>query len=135
MSFKAILKVDGNEYRVLHCDYSMHQETDEYGSPTSAVKGGIVNVVIQSTDDTSFLQWMVDSYMKKNVTITFNKMDEDAKLKELELTDSYMVAFEEDFDSESDRPMTQSFSLSARTIKMGGAEHEAEWATVDSGAR
>ncbi len=128
MSFKAIFKVDGNEYRVLSCSYSLHQDIDNTGRPASVTRGGVVNLVVESTDDTSLFEWMCDSYLKKDATITFNKRDEDSKMKELEIGEAYLVNYEEAFDDSGSGAMIQSFSLSARNIKMGNGEHENEWA-------
>ena len=128
MSFKAIFKVDGNEYRVLSCRYSLHQEIDNTGRPSSTTRGGVVNLVIESTDDTSLFEWMCDSYMRKDGTVTFNKRDEDSKMKELEIGEAYMVNYEESFDDAGSGAMVESFSLSAKTIKLGNGEHENEWA-------
>ena len=128
MSFKAIFKVDGNEYRVLSCSYSLHQDIDNTGRPSSVTRGGVVNVVVESTDDTSLFEWMCDSYLKKDATITFNKRDEDSKMKELEIGEAYLINYEESFDDSGSGAMIQSFSLSAKNIKMGNGEHENEWA-------
>ncbi len=127
MSFKAKFEVDGNEYRVLKCDYSMHQTTDDTGRPSSTARGGIVTIVVESTDDTTLFEWMCDSYMRKDGKITFNKRDEDAKLKELEIEEAYMVSYEESFDNVGIGAMVETISLSARKIKMGNGEHENEW--------
>jgi hypothetical protein len=128
MSFKAIFKVDGNEYRVLSCSYSFHQDIDNTGRPSSVTRGGVVNIVLESTDDTSLFEWMCDSYMKKDATITFNKRDEDSKMKELEIGEAYLVGYEESFDDAGSGAMIQSISLSAKNIKLGNGEHENEWA-------
>lgn len=127
MSFKATFKVDGEEYRVLNCRYSLHQEVDKTGRPSSTTRSGTVDLTIESTDDTSLFEWMCDSYMRKDATIVFNKRDEDSKMKELEITEAYMVSYEEAFDDSGSGAMTESFSLSARGIKMGNGEHENEW--------
>ena len=128
MSFKALFKVDGNEYRVLNCHYSLNQEIDKTGRPSSTVRGGVVDLTIESTDDTSLFEWMCDSYMRKDATVTFNKRDEDSKMKELEIKEAYMISYEELFDDTGAGAMTEKFSLSARDIKMGNGEHENEWA-------
>jgi hypothetical protein len=128
MSFKATFEVDGNKYRVLQCSYSLKQEIDATGRPSSTTRGGVVNLVVESTDDTSLFEWMCDSYMKKDAKVTFNKRDEDSKMKELEIVEAYMVHFEESFDDTGTGAMIESFSLSARSIKLGNGEHENEWA-------
>ncbi len=128
MSFKAKFEVDGKEYRVLKCDYSMNQATDDTGRPSSTTRGGMVNIVVESTDDTTLFEWMCDSYMRKDGKITFNKRDEDAKLKELEISEAYMVSYEESFDNIGTGAMVETITLSAKKIKLGNGEHENEWA-------
>jgi hypothetical protein len=49
-------------------------------------------------------------------------------MKELEINEAYMVSYEEFFDDSGVGAMLQSFTLSARNIKMGNGEHENEWA-------
>jgi hypothetical protein len=127
MSFKAVFKVDGKDYNVLSCNYSMHQEYDVTGRPSSVARGGVVNLAVESTDSSSLFEWMCDSYMKKDATITFNKREENAKLKELEIKEAYMVGYQESFDSTGTGAMTESISLSAKSLKMGDGELLNEW--------
>ena len=128
MAFKATFEVDSKEYRIIKCSYSLHQAVDDTGRPSSTARGGTVNIVLESTDDTSLFEWMCDSYMNKECKIIFNKRDEDSKLKELVITEAYMVEYSESFDSDNDLAMVQSFSLSAHSISMGDGELENEWA-------
>ena len=127
MSFKATLDIDGAQYRTLNCSYSLHQDIDETGRPSSVARGGVLNLVVESTDDTSLFEWMCDSYQRKDAKVTFNKRDEDSKLKELEISEAYMVDYEEAFDNVGNGAMVQSFTLSAKNIKMGNGEHSNEW--------
>lgn len=127
MSFKATFKADGKEYNVLSCSFGMNQDYDVTGRPSSVTRGGIVNVVLESTDDTGLFEWMCDSYMKKDATITFNKRDQDSKMKELEIKEAYMVGFNESFDCTGSGAMIQAITLSAKGLKLGSAEHDNEW--------
>jgi hypothetical protein len=127
MSFKAKFEVDGKEYRVVNCDYSLKQFIDDTGRPSSTVRAGTINVTVESTDDTTLFEWMCDSYARKDGKITFNKRDEDAKMKELEFKEAYMVSYKEYFDNVGPGAMMETFSLSAHSIKMGNGELENEW--------
>ncbi|HNU76866.1 MAG: type VI secretion system tube protein TssD [Prolixibacteraceae bacterium] len=127
MSFKAKLEVDGKEYRVVYCNYSLKQFVDDTGRPSSTVRAGTIDIIVESTDDTTLFEWMCDSYMRKDGKITFNKRDEDAKMKELEFKEAYMVSYKESFDNAGTGAMQEKFSLSAHSIKMGNGEHENEW--------
>ncbi len=128
MAFKAIFKVDGKEYRVLNCNYILTQECDKTGRPSSTVRGGEVELTIESTDDTSIFEWMVDSYMRKDATLTFNKRDEEAKMKELEISEAYVIEYKEEFDDTGPGAMHETFKLTSHSIKLGEGEHENEWA-------
>lgn len=127
MSFKAKLEVDGKEYRVVYCNYSLKQFVDDTGRPSSTVRAGTIDIIVESTDDTTLFEWMCDSYMRKDGKITFNKRDEDAKMKELEFKEAYMVSYKESFDNAGTGAMQEKFSLSAHSIKMGNGEHENGW--------
>jgi len=127
MSFKAIFEVDGKKYRVVSCSYSMNQFVDDTGRPSSTVRAGTIDLVVESTDDTMLFEWMCDSYMRKDGKITFNKRDEDAKMKELEFKEAYMVHYGEAFSEGGVGSMLETFSLSAHTIKLGNGEIENEW--------
>lgn len=127
MSFKAIFEVDGKKYRVVNCSYSLNQFVDDTGRPSSTVRAGTIDLVVESTDDTTLFEWMCDSYMRKDGKITFNKRDEDAKMKELEFKEAYMVHYSESFSEGGVGSMQESFSLSAHSIKMGNGEIENEW--------
>ena len=127
MSFKAIFKVDGKDYIVLSCHYKLNQEYDVTGRPSSVARGGVIDLVVESTDSSKLFEWMCDSYMKKDATITFNKREENAKLKELEIKEAYMVGYKESFDSAGTGAMTESITLSAKSLKMGDGEHVNEW--------
>ena len=127
MSFRAILDIDGTEYRVLHANYSLQRDTDFSGRPSSDVRGGSLHVEIESHDDTSFFEWICDPYTLKSGKITFYKRDEEAAMKELEFEDAYLVSYAESVDAVGDNPMTESLVFSAKKISMGGASHENEW--------
>lgn len=127
MSFKANLEVDGNTYRVLECNYSLERDIDQFGKPASDVRGGTVTCRIESSGDTSFVEWMVSSKTRKSGSIIFEKTDEDAELKKLDFEDAYMVEYEESFGSQGSTGMIETFRMSAKKIVIGGAEHENDW--------
>ena len=127
MSFKAKLKVGGNEYNVLSSSYELFQETDATGRPSSITRGGKIKVSIESTADTSLSDWMFNNFERRDGSIVFLKRDTEATAKELSFTEGYMVKYHEKFDSTGNNPMSEEFVISARTIAMGNGEHENEW--------
>ena len=127
MSFKALLKVNGKEYNVLNCSYKLRQETDETGRPSSVTRGGKVHLIVESTADTDLSDWMFNNFERKDCSIVFLKRDDNATLKELKVTEAYMVEYHEGFDSTGDNPMTEDFVISAKTIEMGNGSFTNEW--------
>jgi hypothetical protein len=127
MSFTANLAIAGKEVRVLHCSYSLHREVDATGRPSSMVHGGKISLEIESTDDTSLFEWMVDQFKTQDGTVTFKKRDQDSKMKELKWEKGYIIEHTESFDQVGDNPMTIHFVISAEKITVGSASHKNPW--------
>lgn len=111
----------------MSCSYSLNQETDDTGRPSSVTRGGRIRLKIESDGDTSFFEWMANNYERRDGSITFFKVDTEAKLKELTFTEGYMVNYEENFEAFDTQPMTETFTISAREIAMGNSSHSNEW--------
>jgi hypothetical protein len=127
MSFKARLKIDGNEYRVLHCSYTLQRDLDFSGRPSSDVRGGTIHFEVESGEDTFFIEWMCMPTQMYEGSIEFYKRDSDATMKVLEFKDAYCGSFTESFSNVGDSPMNISCVISAREIVMGSASLENEW--------
>lgn len=127
MSFKAKFKAAGLELNILTCDYALHQDVDSTGRPSSITRGGTINLSVESTGDTALYEWMCNSFDHKDGTITFFKRDTDAKLKEIEFKEAYMVSFAESFNHEGSTPFLQSFTISCKEVTIGGGTHKNEW--------
>ena len=127
MAFIEDLEIDGKQYRLLHCSYSLQRSVDPTGRPSSEVKGGTISFEIESTEDTSLWDLMIAQFKSVDGTITFKKRDEDAKMKELKFETAYVVDLSENFDSVGGNPMTLSFTLSAHKLTLGSETHVNEW--------
>src|SRR5436190_12073836 len=127
MSFKATYELGGKTYNVLHASYSFSQDVDPTGRPSSIVKGGHIQLEIESTSDSAVAEWMVDAFKKQDGKITFFKRDSEQKMKELSFKEGYVVSQGETFTNIGDNPMSERFVISAKEIKVGSAEHKNEW--------
>jgi hypothetical protein len=127
MSFKAKFKVAGTEYNVLDCNYSLHQEVDATGRPSSITRGGQITLSVESSGDTALFEWMCNNFEQKDGSIVFLKRDSDATLKELKFTKGYLVRFNEEFHSTNTDPFRTTFTISANEIKLGNGTHKNEW--------
>lgn len=127
MAFRSSLKFEGKEYDVLDCHYSFHRDVDLKGRPSSNVYGGTIKVMVESTEDTTIIAQMVNQFKPNSGSITFNKGDEDAKMKELSWENGYVVKYRETLDVVGREPMKIYFEISAEKIKMEGVEVEHKW--------
>ena len=127
MSFKSKLKVGGKELNILNASYDLHQEVDASGRPSSVTRGGTINLTVESTGDSFFFEWMTNNFERKDGSVKFIKRDSNATLKELKFTEAYMVKYKENFDHNSENPLTETFMISARKISMGGGEFDNAW--------
>jgi hypothetical protein len=128
MAFKATLSVDGgDEIRLLHVSYALNRSVDATGRPSSEVRGGTITLEIESTDDTSILEWMMGSWTQKSGVIKFFKKAEEAKMKELKFENAYCIQYAESIDAVGDNPMTINFTISAEKISVGGASFKNPW--------
>lgn len=59
--------------------------------------------------------------------IVFKKTDEDAKMKEVEFKNAYVVNYKETLDVNNDVPMTIDVTFSAEEIIIGDASLDNRW--------
>ncbi len=129
MAFKAKLTIDGNEFDVQRCSYQLRRDVDAKGRPSSDIYGGSITVTVESTEDTSIIEAMVNNFKPGTGNIVFNKGNEESKMKELIWENGYIVDFKEDIDVIGKTPMMLTFTVSAQILKIGGAQIEQDWPT------
>ncbi len=128
MAFKATLQLGSKEYDVLQCSFSLNRDVDAKGRPSSGVYGGTIHVEVESTEDTSVIESMVNSQFKPfSGKVVIKKTDEDAKMKELFFSNGYIIQYNEGINVVGNHPMTLSFVISAQSLKLGNAEHVNDW--------
>ncbi|MDN5286869.1 MAG: type secretion system needle protein Hcp [Mucilaginibacter sp.] len=128
MAFKARLNFSGKDYDVLTCSYALNRDVDSKGRPSSGVYGGTIDIEIESTEDTSIIESMVNNQYKPIAgTLLIKKSEEDSKMKELSFEDGYIVKYSEGINITGANPMSLKFVISARKLKLGSAEHVNDW--------
>ena len=127
-SFRASLELKGKEFDVLYSEYSFSRDTDKKGKIASSVYGGRVNVTIEATEDTSVIEAMLNNQFKSvQGKIIYKKTDEDAKMKQIEFKNAYLVFYKEVLDVNGDVPMIINFTLSAQEMSIGNARIDNRW--------
>lgn len=128
MAFKAELEFSGKKYDVLQGAYSLNRDVDAKGRPSSGVYGGTIDIEIESTEDTSIIEAMVNNQYKPIAgTLLIKKSEEDAKMKEVQFEDGYIVKYSEGINITGKNPMTLKFQISSRRLKLGTADHTNDW--------
>ena len=113
-SFRATLELGGKEYDVLYSNYEFSRTTDKKGQPASSISGGRISVTIESTDDTSTIEAMLNSQFKPvEGKIVYKK--------------AYIVHYKEKIDVNNEAPMTIAMTFSAENITVGNAELDNRW--------
>lgn len=97
MSFLAKFIIDGKDYNVLECVYSLKQPTDETGKPMGRPKGGQITLTVESEGNTDLFHWIKEPSLTKNGTVTFFKRDAMAQQLVLQFSKAFCVAFSERF--------------------------------------
>ncbi len=129
MAFNALFTENGKQARqVLAVSYSLNRDVDHKGRPSSGVYGGTIDVELESTEDTSLIETMVNNQFKPmSGTILFKKSEEDSKMKELTFKDAFIVKYSEGLNVIGNDPMKIRFTISAREITVGAATHVNTW--------
>ena len=127
MAFRSTLNLGGKEYDVLDCSYCLQPDVDSEGRPSSNTYGERISVRVESTEDTTILETMVNQFKPFNGSIVFKKGDEEGKMKELIFENAYIIEFAEGIDIVGTAPMSIGITISAQIIKIGGAEYEENW--------
>ncbi|GAA4395398.1 hypothetical protein GCM10023187_02220 [Nibrella viscosa] len=99
MSFQATLTVEGKTFDVLQCKHIMSQKY-ERGRPTSAVRGGVIILILDGTDEDLLGDWASGATVKKDGDITFNRIDQNSTLQKLEFQEAYATHYFEFMSSQ-----------------------------------
>ena len=127
-SFRASLELGGKEFDVLSSDYAFSRDTDKKGKIASNVYGGRISISIESTADTTVIEAMLNSQFKAiEGKIVYKKSEEDAKMKEIEFKNAYVVYYKETLAVNGDVPMVINFTISAEEMSIGNASIDNRW--------
>ena len=102
MSFKATISVGGKTFDLIYCDSQLEQEFDSNNRPISGVVGGRIRVILDGTDDDTFGSWACDPTKKQDGTITFYRINQNSKFKEIEFKGAYLMHLVESFIVDDD---------------------------------
>jgi hypothetical protein len=131
MSFLSTLHIDGEEYNVLEFNIDFKQEKDTTGKPIGDAKGGAIKVIVEATQNSTFLSWMLNSNLTKDGKIIFYRRDALSKMKELDFKKAFCINYQEQFTSTTDIPMKITLELIAKELTFGDAKFSNNWIAID----
>lgn len=122
MALIAELTVENRTYSVMECDYEFTQAVDITGRPSDRPRGGLLNVVILSPDDSdlSLHEWMRDKDTTKDGQITLY-VNRDAVMapKTIRFENAYCIRLYEYFNNNNTLPMYMKLSIMAGVLTFG----------------
>ncbi len=122
------MELEGKTYLLNRLSLEISQAVDSVGRPSSSTKGGKIRLEMDSVDDDTITDWMVNAHKKLNGKVVFYKIDEASKLKELKFEDAYCVEMLEKFDgTSSSEGMTMQLTISAEKLSIGSVEISNDW--------
>lgn len=127
MAHKSKLKLDGSDFEVLHCSYSLHQHVNPHtNETTSEIFGGNIDVTVATRKDDQMgsnskaieLMLLPHKDDVKGQLEFFDQKNE--SIRKIEFSDAAVVNFSETFALSGDNAGTQSFTIAARTMDING---------------
>lgn len=134
MAVNARLNLESlSKVRVIDASYSFNRDIDASGRPSGIVRGGTIQMTIESSKSAFLATWMVLSQNKtKDGNIEFMDDKDDTKtIKTIEFKDAFIVEYGENFSWQGGENMMETFVVSCREITIDGeggpAVYENEW--------
>lgn len=127
MSFLSQLTIDDDTMNVLRCSFAFEQGVDNTGRPSQKPRGGQIMILIESTNKTDFLEWMISPSMTKDGEVIFYKRDNMSSLKTVSFKEAYCTSYHEDFDAVSNEPLQTRIVVSAKELTVKDTTFVNNW--------
>ncbi len=125
MSFKSELTIDGKTFSIRRFLTTIVRNTDAKGRPSSMPAWAIL-IRLDAFDDTTLTGWMVDPSRQMDGKITIYKIDQDAKLKEIEFKKAYCTYMSDIFKADVSYA-TCEIHIHGKDIQINSASLEGNW--------
>lgn len=133
MAVNARLNLDKlKDVRVIDFSYNFSRDIDSSGRPSGSVRGGTVQITIESTKSAFLPEWMTtqSGKVKSGEIIINSDENETTSVKKIKFDDSFIVNYGETFSWQGGENMMETFTVSAHKISVEGdgtAEFKNEW--------
>jgi hypothetical protein len=127
MVAKAELVLEGNTYLLNSVSIEIEQGADQFGRPSTAPKGGKIEIELFSVEDDVIFDWMVHTKKILNGSISLYEADFETKLKEIKFEDAFCIEFSEKFEEAGDDNLLTRFKISAEKLSIGNIDLDNQW--------
>lgn len=128
MAAIAKLRLDNDaEMTVLQIRYQLNQGVDGNNRINSVVKGGIIHMVVESSDNEDIHTWAASNDMAKSGEVVFKRQDTTSAMRKLTFKNAHCIQFSEEFHARDNQPMVMTFTLSAEEISTSRMTHTNKW--------
>ncbi len=133
MAVNARLNLDKlKDVRVIDFSYNFSRDVDASGRPSGSVRGGTVQITIESTKSAFLPEWMTtqSGKMKSGEIVINSDENETQSVKKIKFDDSFIVNYGESFSWQGGENMMETFTVSAHKISVEGdgtAQFQNEW--------
>ncbi len=127
MSFLAKFTIDDDTMIVLECTFAFEQGADHTGRPSQKPKGGQIELLIESTNKTDFLDWVISPTMTKSGQLIFYKRDNLSSLKTVDFSDAFCLSYIEHFNASDNEPLKTKVVISAKDITVSDTTFSNNW--------
>jgi hypothetical protein len=140
-SFSAELSLQGviGGYKVVSCEYSLHQPTDSRGKTVASVKSGLIKLTLASETSNqhkALSDWAVAVKKPLEGKIIFHKIENrGATFKQVSFKNAHCVSYREVYTPYAgvSSALTVNIGITAEIITIGNVKHNNLWAEKDKG--
>jgi len=127
MSFLAQLTIEDEKTNILECSFNFTQNIGEDGRIIGVPRAGLIHLLIEATNNTNILAWMIMPNTFKEGEIIFYNRDSMSSNKTLIFHEAICVSYHETFNAEDTLPMKTRITISARSLDINDVSYENNW--------
>ena len=122
MAHKGTIKIDGKEFEVLHCSYSMHQHVNPHtNETTSEVFGGNIDVTIETRNADAKIIELMTLQHKDDIDGEIKFVNQKGEeLRTIKFKHASVVNFSETFNLSGSGSGNQTFTNCSRELDIQG---------------
>ncbi len=133
MSFQAKLFVGDQEFNVLTAEYTLSRAVDAHNRPNGRIRGGIIDVTIESGNEYDLLNWIVRNETRDG-RLEFARRDTAGSAQRIvSFTHAFCIYMRDLFVSDGSIPMITKITISAHTLDIENNIVQNTWAGVEAG--